>query len=95
MWLKPRSDLLIWNTIRKYKAAEEDEASCGGQFDDRPSYFVKMPHQRNQSRMDSPFDAVRTRELVDDIMKNRFHTANDLQVWARRCTRLGTIASRN
>jgi hypothetical protein len=61
---------------------EEDQAaSDGGAFDDRPAYVVKLPGQRAGSRLDASFAAIRTRALLDAVLRERLHTADDLNNW--------------
>ena len=62
--------------------AEDQAASHGGQFDDRPAYIVKMPYQQTAARIDSRFAAIRTRALLDGIIDGRLKTADDLAAWA-------------
>jgi hypothetical protein len=74
---------LFWSTSPDWMR-EEDEASHGGQFDDRPAYIVKMQGQQGGSRIDGPFAAVQTRRLLDGILLNRLRNASDLQTWVRQ-----------
>jgi hypothetical protein len=61
---------------------EEDKAaSNNGEFDDRPAYIVKLPNQQTASRIDQPFDILRTRTLLDALLNNRIHTPAGLQSW--------------
>jgi Sulfatase len=61
---------------------EDDQASHHGEFDPRPAYLVKLPNQHQPARIDQPFDAVRTRALLDALLANSLHTPTDLQHWA-------------
>jgi hypothetical protein len=72
---------LLW-AGRPTWTPEEQQASDGGQFDDRPAYLVKMPMQDKPARVDTPFQAVKTRALLDAIMSGRLRTAQDLEAWA-------------
>ena len=63
---------------------EDEAASHGGQFDDRPAYIVKLPNQQQGSRIDDRFDAVRTRALLDGIIADRIKTPEDLAAWVRQ-----------
>jgi Sulfatase len=63
---------------------EDEAASHGGQFDDRPAYIVKLPNQHQSARVDDRFDAVRTRALLDGIITNRIKTPEDLATWVRQ-----------
>jgi hypothetical protein len=72
---------LLWSSSSMW-TPEDEAASHGGQFDDRPAYIVKMPYQQTAARVDSRFEAIRTRALLDGIMDGRLKTAGDLAVWA-------------
>jgi hypothetical protein len=61
---------------------EDAAASHNGEFDDRPAYIVKLPNQQSAARIDQPFAAIHTRALLDALLKNEIHTADDLQTWA-------------
>ncbi|MCU1226820.1 MAG: hypothetical protein JWQ42_4913 [Edaphobacter sp.] len=74
---------LIWASSEGW--TEEDEAaSHHGQFDDRPGYIVKLPHEQVGSRVDERFDAIRTRALFDALLQNRLRTPEELQEWVRQ-----------
>jgi len=60
---------------------EEDRASHHGEFDPRPGYLVKLPNQHQPARIDQPFDAVRTRALLDALLANTLKTPTDLAHW--------------
>jgi hypothetical protein len=72
---------LLWSGSDTW-TAEDQAASHGGQFDDRPAYIVKMPYQMAAARIDSRFAAIRTRALLDGIIDGRLKTAGDLAAWA-------------
>ena len=72
VWLKSSS----WTS-------EDDQASHGGQFDDRPAYLLKLPHQHQPTRIDDPFDAVRTRALLDALLTGTLQTPADLTRWSQ------------
>jgi hypothetical protein len=73
---------LLW--LKSEAWSHEDQlASHGGQFDDRPAYIVKLPHQHQPARIDSPFSAVKTRQLLDAIIKNQITSQQSLAAWAR------------
>jgi Sulfatase len=61
---------------------EDDAASHNAEFDDRPAYIVKLPNQQTAARIDQPFAIIHTRALLDALLKNKIHTAADLQTWA-------------
>lgn len=62
---------------------EDQLASHGEHFDDRPAYLVKLPQQSTPARIDSTFDAVRTRHLLDALMHHQINTPEALTSWAR------------
>jgi hypothetical protein len=61
--------------------SEEQEASNGGEFDDRPAYIVKLPEQKNGNNINVPFAAVDTRALFSAIMKKQIVSSEDLSIW--------------
>lgn len=63
---------------------EEERASEGGKFDDRPGYIVKLAGQEKGDRIDLPFQAVKTRALMDALMSGNIHSPEDLQAWVRQ-----------
>jgi hypothetical protein len=76
-----------WRTALTWKRSpnwtpEEEQASHGGQFDDRPGFIVKMPMQQIALQVDTPFPAVQTRALLDEIFENKVETATELKSWA-------------
>jgi Sulfatase len=62
---------------------EDDRASNHGEFDDRPGYLVKLPQQQQPARIDQPFDAVRTRALLDALMSGTLKSPADLRRWTQ------------
>ena len=72
---------LVWSSSPQW-TSEDQAASNGGQFDDRPAYIVKLPRQQQPERFDAPFAAVHTRALLDAILSNRIHTPSELSSWA-------------
>ena len=61
---------------------EEQAATDGGRFDDRPGYIVKLPGQTTSARIDKPFAALRTRELFNALFAGRITTPQQLATWA-------------
>ena len=61
---------------------EEQIASHGGQFDDRPAYIVKLPYQQQSARIGLPYEAIHTRALLDALIHNRIRSPGDLSAWA-------------
>jgi hypothetical protein len=68
-----------------YWTAEEENASEGGKFDDRPAYILKLPNQQKPSHIDTPFPAIRTRALLDALIDQRIdqriQSPEDLAAW--------------
>jgi hypothetical protein len=62
--------------------AEDQLASDGGKFDDRPAYIVKLPHQSQGARIDTPFPAVRTRALFQQLFDGKIQTPAELAAFA-------------
>jgi hypothetical protein len=62
---------------------EDERASNGGQFDNRPAYLVKLPGQTTPARIDFPFHSAKTRILLDQLMTNRITTPTQLSAWAQ------------
>lgn len=42
-----------------------------------------LKHQRRSARIDSPFEAVKTRQLLDAIIENKITSAESLSAWTR------------
>jgi hypothetical protein len=61
---------------------EDQAASKGGEFDDRPAYIVKLPNQQTPARIDQTFSTIRTRELLDALLRDQLRTSDDLKAWA-------------
>jgi hypothetical protein len=64
--------------------AEDQAASHGGQFDDRPAYIVKMPQQKQPSRVETPFSAIHTRALLQGVLNGQIRSTEDLVAFARQ-----------
>jgi hypothetical protein len=63
---------------------EDQAASHGNRFDDRPAYIVKLPQQQEPAQIDNRFAAVNTRALLDAIISNRITTPADLREWVEQ-----------
>ena len=71
---------LIWKGSPGWN--DDDElASDGGRFDPRPAYLIKLPYQHTGVTVQTPFDAVRTRSLMDQLLQGRFANPAQLQQW--------------
>ena len=67
--------------------AEDQLASQGGQFDDRPAYIVKLPGQQVGATIDTRYDAIRTRALLDELLTDKLTTVAELEAWVRASAR--------
>jgi hypothetical protein len=72
---------LIWSSDASW-TAEDQLASHGGQFDDRPGYIVKLPNQHQAALVNTPFKAIRTRTLFDALLAHQITSPDDLRRWA-------------
>jgi hypothetical protein len=73
---------LFWSALPQW-TGEEQRASHGGQFDDRPAYVVKLPNQHIGSRIDTPFAAVNTRRLLDQLIAGDIESPDQLASWTQ------------
>lgn len=71
---------LIWEHMQEWTAAEE-RASLGGKFDNRPAYIVKLAGQTSGMRIDTPFNAIRTRALTDELLTGQIQSPEQLREW--------------
>lgn len=71
---------LVWSKIYGW-TPEDQAASHGALIDDRPAYIVKLPSQQQGARIDASFPAVRTRALLDALMKGQLRTPDELKAW--------------
>ena len=74
---------LLWRGTLEW-TDEEERASHGGEFDDRPVYLVKLADQQVGARFDGPFAAVNTRRLLDGLLSQQIRSVEDLSAWAKR-----------
>jgi len=72
---------LLWEGSALW-TAEDEAASQGGQFDDRPGYIVKLPYQTEAAKIEIPFSAVRTRALLQGILDGSIRSAPELADFA-------------
>jgi hypothetical protein len=71
---------LVWEKYPGW-SSEEQRASLGGQFDSRPGYIVKLAGQTSGTRIDEPFDALRTRALTDELLAGEIQSPEQLKEW--------------
>jgi hypothetical protein len=72
---------LMWRKEPTVWTPEDERASDGGQWDDRPAYLVKLPGQRSEAPIATPFAAVQTRQLLDQLLAQRLQTPAQLAQW--------------
>jgi hypothetical protein len=63
---------------------EDEAASQGGKFDDRPAYIVKLPQEHEGALIATPFAALNTRKLLDALLTQNIRSTEDLSVWAQQ-----------
>jgi hypothetical protein len=74
---------MFWEDLSDW-TKEDQIASDGGGFDDRPGYIVKLPGQRTGARIDAPFGALNTRSLFDALLSQSIRSKEDLSAWAKQ-----------
>jgi hypothetical protein len=72
--------IFIWQNVPSWSA--EDELASRPGFDPRPAYLLKLPHQQAGATVDSEFQALRTRSLLNALLRDQLHTPADVQNWA-------------
>ncbi|HEY5382019.1 MAG TPA: hypothetical protein VIJ65_07170, partial [Acidobacteriaceae bacterium] len=60
---------------------EDQQASDGDRFDDRPGYILKLPGQHTPAEITTAFPTVRTRALLDQLLADRFTNPDQLKRW--------------
>ncbi len=73
---------LLWQNSSGW-TPEEQRASHGGTFDDRPAYIVKLPHEENGAEIAGAFSALKTRAMFDELLKEEIRTPQQLAAWAK------------
>ncbi len=71
---------LLWASTPEW-TPEEELASNGGQFDDRPAYIVKLPEEKHGVTIDTRFEAADTRMLFNSVMSKQVSSVEDLLSW--------------
>ena len=61
---------------------EDQAASRGGQYDERPVYLVKLPYQETPARIDEPFHALATRALLQQLLRHTIQSPAQLHAFA-------------
>ena len=73
---------LFWRGSQDW-TKDEEMASQGGVFDNRPVYILKLADQHEGNRIDTPFDALDTRMLFDALLSQRIRSAEELSAWVK------------
>jgi len=71
---------LLWSFMPGW-THEEQVASNGGLFDDRPAYIIKLPNQHIGTLIQAPFAATNTRRMLDEILQERIQSSQALTSW--------------
>jgi len=72
----------IWAKTASW-SSEEQAASDGDKFDDRPGYIVHLAGQKTPARIDTPYEAIRTRSLMDNLVQGKIVTPEQLAAWVK------------
>jgi hypothetical protein len=70
----------IWSSTQAWNE-EDQQASDGDRFDDRPGYILKLPGQHMPAEITAAFPALRTRALLDQLLADRFTDPDQLKRW--------------
>jgi hypothetical protein len=74
---------MMWRGFSEW-TQEEETASLGGGFDDRPAYIVKLAGQQKGAVIDAPFRAVETRKLMAVLLAQKIQSQEDLSAWVQQ-----------
>jgi hypothetical protein len=74
---------LMWESGPEW-SPEEQRASHGGKFDDRPFFALKLPQQQNPASISSPVHALDTHALLEALLHRQIGTPQQLNAWALR-----------
>ena len=72
----------VWRGTPEW-TAEDEMASQGGMFDDRPAYIVKLSGEHDGATIDTEYKAIRTRAMMDALLSGQINTVENLQAWVR------------
>ncbi len=70
----------VWATSAHW-SPEEQAASRNGSYDPRPGYILKLANQGTPAEINDSFDAVRTRALLDQLIRGSITTPRQLGRW--------------
>jgi len=73
---------LLWTSNPRW-SHEEQLASHGGQFDDRPFYALKLPGQNTPAQITQPYHATNTKSLLDALLHREINTPEQLASWVQ------------
>ena len=71
---------LLWVTDPRW-TLEDQSASHGGRFDDRPFYALKLPGQTTSAQIAQPYHATNTKALIDALLRHDLATPEQLAQW--------------
>lgn len=72
---------IMWRLTPAQWTREDEAASEGGAFDDRPAYMVKLPGEHSGLQIDAPLKAVTTRRLLDALLLHQITSPSQLAAW--------------
>jgi hypothetical protein len=80
-----------WRTKQAWRRAghtprwtkEEEIASQGGQYDERPVYLVKLPNQTTPMHVDTVFHTLNTYSLLCALLQHSIGSPEELVKWAQ------------
>ncbi|ADW67699.1 sulfatase-like hydrolase/transferase [Granulicella tundricola] len=70
----------VWS-VSPHWTPEEDLASHHANYDERPAYLIKLPHQQTPTRIGHRFEASHTRPLIKALLTHQLQTPADLTDW--------------
>jgi hypothetical protein len=60
-----------------------DQIAAMGGFDPRPAYIVKLAGQYRPATINAPYEALRTRSLLQALLQQQIRTTDDLAAWVQ------------
>ena len=70
----------IWKRDERW--SKEEAAAAPHEFDPRIPLLIHFPSQRQGVEIDKPFEAIRTRSLIDGILNGQLETPEAVRSWA-------------
>ncbi len=71
---------MVWRPLPGW-TAQEERATHGGKFENRPVYLVKLSAQQTSATISRPFSAIHTREMFDGLLGRKIETIVSLSEW--------------